>query len=141
MALSAMITCDSSEIHLMDNVLLNYYFECTTSRYAKNYLNYIRLHLDIDVFALLSNRNLTPEENKELLDNLRFWGNLRFSNSDNTFYRSVSLTNTFGDELFREIWLSHAHVEKLTETVNLDDSSHVIHLELLQKGDKLRYGG
>jgi len=139
MALSASITCESSKINLAENVLLNYCFSCDTSGLVKTYVHYMKLCLDIDVFALLSNKQESPEDNEELLGKLRYWGKLKLSKSDGDFFRLVQLINTFDDKLFREINMSHAYVDKMIETVNLEKSSHVIHFELLQKGDKLRY--
>jgi len=139
MPLFATIKSEGSELNLPNNVLANYYFCSDTSGYAKAYTHYIKLHLDIDVLALLSNGPSSVEENKELLENIRAWGNLRYSGNGSSYYRHVNLTHTHGDELFREIELTHAYVENFSETVELGKRKHLIRLELLQKEEFLRY--
>ena len=141
MPLFATISGGGAELDLPNNVLANYYFCSDTSGYAKAYTHYIKLHLDIDVLALLSNGPASLEENQELLENIRAWGNLKFSGADSSYYRYVTLTHTHGDELFRKIELTHAYVENFLETVELVKREHMVRLELLQKEEFLRYAG
>ena len=139
MALFATINSESLEINLQDTVLTGYHFSTDTSGYAKPYPHFIKLYLDINVLALLGNKTNSLEENEKLLENLRLWGSLKYSGPDCAYYRKVVLTHTYGEELFREIWLNHAYVENYAETIELSKRTHVIRLELMQKGDRLRY--
>jgi hypothetical protein len=139
MALTAIIRGDSGEINLRDKVLVDYYFGSNTSGYAKAYPHYIKLHLKVDVLALLSNKEAPLEENEKLLEDLRAWRNVKNTGQELSFYRAVTLTNTFGDEIFRKIELSHAYILNFLETNELGKRSHIIKLELLQKEDSYRY--
>jgi len=79
------------------------------------------------------------EENEEILEKLRAWGNLKFgsSESDCDFYRKVQLSHMLREKAFREIELSDAYVENFSETIDFTKRKHVIKQELQQKKDKL----
>ena len=140
MPLYATISGGGSEFNVPDNVLANYYFCSDTSGYAKAYTHYIKLRLDIDVLALLSNGPLSVGE--EILKTIRDWGNLKYSTDESdSYYRHVTMTHKHGDELFREIELTHAYVENFSEEVELKKRKHLIKLELLQKEEFLSYVG
>ena len=137
MPLSATISTEKTEIHLPDTVLVNYYFTSDTSGLAKTYKKYAKLHIEISVPMLLSSVTALLERNEEILEELRNWGSLQFGTLDCEFYRSISLTHTWGEEVFREIKLSDGYIENFSETIDFVKRKHVIRLELRQKEDKL----
>ena len=139
MTLFATICSDTEEIKLPEKSVMSYFIACDTAGYAKSYLKYMKLHLEIDVRAILSNGFATPEENEEMLNSLREWGKMRYTGPDCSYYRTVTMTHLFGEDVFREIELSHAYVENFIETLELVKRLHVLEFELLQKEGRLKY--
>lgn len=140
MALTVAIESESLELILPDGAISGYLFSSGATGYAKSYPDYIKLQLDISVPALLGYMKAYVEDNEALVEKLRFWGNLKYEGSDPEYFRLVTLRHTFGDELFREIKLSHAYVKEYSEIVDISSRSHVIRLDLFQREDMLRYG-
>ena len=138
MALFASIKCEGLEIVLAEDVINSYdYSYKLDDVYAKTNPESIKMMLELDVNEILSGESNSLEENKELLENLREWGKDIFSEPGDQYYRRVTLTHTFGNELFKEIELSHAYLENFIEDVNLERGRHTIKIELVQKRDKL----
>ena len=138
MPLFATVSGGGLEFNVPDNVLAGYYFCSDTSGYAKAYTHYIKLRLDIDVLALLSNGPVSLGE--EILKTIREWGGMKYSIPESDkYYRHVTLTHMHGDELFREIELTHASVESFSEEIELKKRKHLIKLDLLQKEEFHRH--
>ena len=137
MPLFASIECEGLELSLPDTVLNGYRFSYVLPEvsYAKTRPEIAALHIEIDVTELLSNDLAALEESEEMLENLRAWGQYIFGVSEpaEQYYRRVKLTHTQKDEVFRELVLSHAYVERLVETYDLGAGKHTMMLELSQK--------
>ena len=88
------------------------------------------------MFALLSNAESVGAGMKTA-ESIREWGNMRFKKESEDYYRTVNLTQTHDDALFRKIEMTHAYVSSFDEKVELHKRVHSIKLGLLQREDLL----
>ena len=143
MPLTINIDSESVKLELPEATIENYKFDYAEGdNYSKGYPETIRLYLSIDVMKLLS-LDSSPNDSISLVQQLRNWCEYEYTHEDSykEYYRKVTLKNYFDDEEIRTIVLSHAYVNKSTESLDPLQVKHSITLELWQKGDGLDYGG
>jgi hypothetical protein len=143
MPLVLSIDSESAELELPDTTVTDYKFDYSqpNDNVAKGYAERIGLIVTIDVKEILSLKG-SFEDNLRLVQDLRDWAEyVVCTNSDSyeKYYRKVTLKNYFGEEQVRLLELSHAYVNKSTESYEPLKGKHTIILELLQRGDKHSY--
>ena len=130
------------KLELPDTTVINYKFDYAqqSDNVAKGHAVLLRLIVTIDVMEVLSLEG-SFEENLKIVQELRDWGECVYTNDNcyEKYYRKVTLKNIFEEEEIRSLELSHALVDKSTESIDPLKGKHTIRLELLQKGDKHRY--
>lgn len=142
MPLTLNIDSGSTKLELPNTTIKHYKFDYAEAKnYAKGNTELVRLNVTVDVMEILSLED-APGDNQKMVQDLRDWSEYVYTGKDSyeEYYRKVTLKNYFSEEEVRTLVLSHAYVNKSTESFDPLKGRHTITLELLQKGDVLDYG-
>jgi len=149
MALTLSINSDSKTLELPETTIQRYKFDyAEADNYSKGNTETVRLNITVDVMEILSLPG-SNEDNLDLVQNLRDWSQYMHTEKDSEkeYYRNVTLENIFRDTSkgvdieIREILLSHAYVNRAMESIDTVNGKHTLTLQLLQRGDMLKYAG
>jgi len=143
MPLVVKIESDLVKLELPDTTVVDYKFDYAqpSNNVAKGYAERIRLIVTIDVKEILGLEG-SFENNLKLVQELRDWAEYDMhatGDSSGKYYRRVILKNYFGAEEIRSLELSHAFIDKSTESFEPLKGKHIITLGMSQKGDMHSY--